>query len=140
MATKKTATPKAETAPKAATKTVTPKVETAPKVTAETAPKATTKKAAASKSTNQVTFSLPKEAVATAKKVTVVGDFNNWDINGGVELKKQKDGSFKTTFELEAGKEYQYRFLLNGEVWANAWDAPKYVPTPFGVDNSVVIA
>lgn len=117
MATKKAATPKAETAPKA-----------------------TTKKATASKSTSKVTFSLPAEAVETVKTVAVVGDFNNWDIANGVSLKKQKDGSFKASLELETGKEYQYRFLLNGTEWANAWDAPKYAPTPFGVDNSVVIA
>lgn len=107
---------------------------------AETAPKTATKKATAAKSTTKVTFSLPKEAVTVAKTVAVVGEFNNWDIQNGVELKKQKDGSFKTTLELEAGKEYQYRFIINGEVWANAWDAPKYVPTEFGVENSVVIA
>ena len=123
MATKKSTAPKAETAP-----------------IAETAPKATAKKATASKSTTKVTLSLPKEAVATAKTVIVVGDFNNWSTDEGIALKKQKDGSFGTTVELEAGKEYQYRFLLNGEVWANAWDAPKYVASPFGVDNSVVVA
>lgn len=123
MATKKTATPKAESTPKA-----------------ETAPKSTSKKAAAAKSTSKVTFSLPKEAVTSAQTVAVVGEFNNWDINKGLELKKQKDGSFKVAVELETGKEYQYRFLVDGTEWANAWDAPKYVPTPFGVDNSVVIA
>ena len=122
----------------AAKKFTAPKAETAP--IAETAPKATAKKATASKSTTKVTLSLPKEAVATAKTVIVVGDFNNWSTDEGIALKKQKDGSFGTTVELEAGKEYQYRFLLNGEVWANAWDAPKYVASPFGVDNSVVVA
>ena len=122
----------------AAKKSTAPKAETAP--VAETAPKATTKKAAAAKSTTKVNFTLPQEAVASVKTVAVVGEFNNWDIANGVELKKQKDGSFKTTLELETGKEYQYRFLLNGEIWANAWDAPKYVATEFGVDNSVVVA
>ena len=122
----------------AAKKSTAPKAETAP--IAETAPKATAKKATASKATTKVTLSLPKEAVATAKTVIVVGDFNNWSTDEGIALKKQKDGSFGTTVELEAGKEYQYRFLLNGEVWANAWDAPKYVASPFGVDNSVVVA
>lgn len=123
MATKKSIASKADTAPKA-----------------ETAPKTTAKKATAAKSTTKVTLSLPKEAVITAKTVVAVGDFNNWDTEGGITLKKQKDGSFGTTIELEGGKEYQYRFLLNGEEWVNAWDAPKYVATPFGVDNSVVVA
>ena len=122
----------------AAKKSTAPKAETAP--VAETAPKATAKKATASKSTTKVTLSLPKEAVETAQSVVAVGDFNNWNAAEGIALKKQKDGSFGATVELEAGKEYQYRFLLNGETWTNAWDAPKYVATPFGVDNSVVVA
>ena len=124
MATKKTATPKVE-----AVATEVP--------VAKTTKKAATKKAA---TTTKVTFTLPKEAVQTAQSVAVVGEFNNWDILNGIALKKQKDGSFSTTLELEIGKEYQYRFLINGEVWENAWDAPKYVETPYGTFNSVVLA
>jgi 1,4-alpha-glucan branching enzyme len=145
MATKKAATPKVETpaveatAVKTAKKASTKKVETpvAEALVATTAKKAATKKV---ETTTKVTFTLPKQAVQTAKNVAVVGEFNNWDILNGVALKKQKDGSFSTTLELEGGKEYQYRFLINGEVWENAWDAPKYVPTPFGTYNSVVLA
>ena len=122
--------------PEAAMKAVKAKV-----AKAEVAPQAApAKKAAAAKTIKKVTLGLPKEAVAKAKTVAVVGDFNNWAVEAAIELKKQKDGSFKTTVELEGGKEYQYRFLLNGETWENAWDAPKYVSTPFGVDNSVVVA
>ena len=124
MATKKTATPKIE-----AIATEVPVAKSIKK----TAP---TKEA----TTTKVTFTLPKEAVQTAQSVAVVGEFNNWDILNGVALKKQKDGSFSTTLELEAGKEYQYRFLINGEVWENAWNALKYVETPFGTFNSVVLA
>jgi hypothetical protein len=135
----KVETPKAEVKAKAV-KVATPKVAAkAPK--AEVAPQvAPTKKAAAAKAVKNITFALPKEAVAKAKTVSLVGDFNNWAVEKAIELKKQKDGSFKATVELESGKEYQYRFLLNGETWENAWDAPKYVSSPFGVDNSVVLA
>jgi Glycogen recognition site of AMP-activated protein kinase len=126
----KVAVVKAEVKPKT---TKAPKAEVAPQV-------APAKKAAASKSVKKVTFTLPKEAVAKAKTVALVGDFNNWAVEKSIALTKQKDGSFKTTVELESGKEYQYRFLLNGETWENAWDAPKYVSSPFGGDNSVVFA
>ena len=142
MATKKTAAPKAETAVPAAATVAKPKkapakAETAPtEITVTKAPK----KAATKATTTKVTFTLPKEAVQTAKTEAVVGEFNNWDIVNGTELKKQKDGSFSTTLELETGKEYQYRFLINGEIWENAWDAPKYVETSFGTYNSVVLA
>jgi hypothetical protein len=86
----------------------------------------------------KVTFELPKEAVENAETVAVLGDFNQWDIQKGIELKKQKDGSFKTAVELEAGRNYQYRFLIDGQRWENAWNAEAYEPTPFGTYNSVV--
>ena len=144
MATKKTAAPKTETATPAPTAAKAPK-KAAAKTVATTeveveAKKAPNKAENKATSTTKVTFTLPKEAVQTAKTVAVVGEFNNWDIVDGIALKKQKDGSFTTTLELEAGKEYQYRFLINGEVWENAWDAPKYVETAFGTFNSVVLA
>ena len=53
-------------------------------------------------------------------------------------LAKQKDGSFKTAVELEKGRSYEYRFLINGEKWENDWAAEAYAPTPFGAFNSVV--
>ena len=34
-------------------------------------------------------------------------------------MKKKKDGSFKTTLELEAGQTYEYRYLLNDGRWVN---------------------
>ncbi|MBL7810386.1 MAG: isoamylase early set domain-containing protein [Saprospiraceae bacterium] len=86
----------------------------------------------------KVTFTLPKEAVQNAETVAVFGDFNNWQ--NGVILTKQKDGSFKTAVELEKGRSYEYRFLINGEKWENDWAAEAYVPTPFGTFNSVVTA
>ena len=40
-----------------------------------------------SKPEANVTFELPKEAAEGAEKVTLVGDFNDWD-KSAVELKK----------------------------------------------------
>ena len=119
------------------------KKTTAPKKATDTADVATeTKapKAKAVKTTKKITFSLPAAATEGVAEVVVVGSFNDWDVATATPLKKQKDGSFKTTIELEKGKTYEYRFLLDGQVWANAWDAAAYVATPFGVDNSVVEA
>ena len=88
--------------------------------------------------TSKVTFTLPKEAVENAETVAVLGDFNNWQ--DGVTLKKQKDGSFTAAIELEKGRSYEFRFLINGEKWENSWNAEAYKPTPFGAYNSVVTA
>ncbi len=96
------------------------------------------KKVEKSISTTKVTFTLPKEAVENAETVALLGDFNNWE--KAVSLKKQKDGSFSAAVELEKGRSYEYRFLINGEKWENAWNAETYKPTPFGVFNSVVTA
>ena len=95
------------------------------------------KKFLKSKPVCKATFTLPTEAVQGAKKVVLVGDFNDWDAEAGIKMKKQKD-VYKTTVELETGKEYEFRYLLDGETWENDWAADKYVATPFGVENSVV--
>ena len=87
----------------------------------------------------KVTFTLPKEAVGGAKKVTLVGEFNDWS-ETNTPLKKMKNGSASTSLNLSAGREYQYRYLLDGKTWENDWQADKYVPSGIpGVDNSVVI-
>ena len=60
-----------------------------------------------------VTFNLPKEAASGAAKVALVGDFNDWDTTA-TEMKKLKTGAFKATIKLETGKEYQFRYLIDG--------------------------
>ncbi|MCE6988191.1 isoamylase early set domain-containing protein [Dyadobacter sp. CY323] len=93
-----------------------------------------------SKSLYKVTFTVPAEAAAEAKKVALVGEFNGWNPEEAIALKKQKDGSFKGILELASG-EYQFRYILDDEKWENDWEADKYVPA--GVDataeNSVVV-
>jgi 1,4-alpha-glucan branching enzyme len=92
-----------------------------------------------SKPVCKATFNLPKEAAPEADKVVLVGDFNEWNAQEGIEMKKMKNGNFKTTIDLESGKEYQFRYLIDGQVWENDWEADKYVSTPYGVDNSVIV-
>ena len=86
----------------------------------------------------KATFTLPAEVAPEAKSVLILGDFNEWDRDNAVEMKKQKNGIFKAVVELEAGKEFQFRYLIDGEAWENDWEADNYVATPFGVDNSVI--
>jgi 1,4-alpha-glucan branching enzyme len=84
----------------------------------------------------KVTFSLP-EAVQ-GETVFLVGDFNNWDESATV-MKRQKNGSFTVTLDLERNREYQFRYLVNSTEWHNDWEADKYVPNPYSGDNSVVV-
>lgn len=96
------------------------------------------KKELKSKPVVKVTFRLPKDLVATAKEVALVGDFNAWN-KDAAPMKPLKSGDFTTTVELDKGSEYQFRYLVNGETWTNDTEADKYVASPFGAENSVVV-
>ena len=85
-----------------------------------------------------VTFSLSKAAAASAGAIYLVGDFNGWNREAN-PLKRQKNGSFAASLSLERGREYQFRYLLDGERWENDWQADKYLRNEFGGDNSVVV-
>lgn len=90
-----------------------------------------------SKTGCKVTFSLPKVAIAESSSVVLLGDFNDWD-RAGIPLKANGE-TYYTEVELEAGKEYEFRYLINNERWENDWNADKYVPSPYeGILNSVV--
>lgn len=85
-----------------------------------------------------VTFTLPKESSKGGKTVYLVGEFNNWSTYD-TPMKKQKNGSFLATLTLEAGREYQFRYLVDENIWENDEKADRYVPTPFGnSENSVI--
>ena len=89
-----------------------------------------------SKPVCKVTFTLPESI--KAETVYLVGDFNSWK-ETQTPMHKQKDGHFAVTVNLDTGREYQYRYLIDGNEWHNDWNADKYIPNPFSGDNSVVI-
>ncbi len=86
----------------------------------------------------KVTFRLPKDAAINARKVTIVGDFNNWDYDATC-LRRSRNGDFSITLELEKGREYRFRYLIDNLRWENDWHADKYLPNSFGSYDSVVI-
>lgn len=99
----------------------------------------TEKKYAKTKPLCKVTFCLPREAAKGAKTVTIAGDFNQWS-QTATPMKKDRSGNFKVTLELETGKEYQFKYLLDGTTWENDWEADKYVMAGVGnAENSVVV-
>lgn len=91
-----------------------------------------------SKSTCKVTFRLPKDGALTAETVMLVGEFNNWDEQSN-PMKRQENGDFVTELELETGREYHFRYCLDGTTWENDWCADRYEPNPFGGYDSVVV-
>ncbi|MEO7175016.1 MAG: isoamylase early set domain-containing protein [Saprospiraceae bacterium] len=90
------------------------------------------------KGTTKVTFTLPEAGIAVQKAV-VLGEFNAWNSSSN-ELKKQKDGSFKTTLELENGKSYAFRYLVNDSVWMNDLEADSTIPAGMAATENAVIA
>lgn len=100
---------------------------------------ALTKQYLKSKPLVKVTFRFPKEAAPEANVVVLVGDFNNWNVQAP-PMEQLKNGAFRITLELEPGREYQYRYLIDETAWENDWEADKYVRSSYGnCDNSVVI-
>lgn len=69
--------------------------------------------------TKKITFMLPAETVGEATQALLLGEFNNWNVDEGIYLQKQEDGSMVAELQLTAGKTYQYRYLLNDGRWVN---------------------
>lgn len=86
----------------------------------------------------KVTFRLDRAAAPGAKSVSLVGEFNDWNIYA-TPMKRLKDGTFKVELTLDPGKSYEYRYLIDENDWENDWDADRYVRSAYGnCDNSVV--
>jgi len=85
----------------------------------------------------KVTFRLPREAAPGANTVSIVGEFNNWDMTEHA-MKKLKNGDFTATVELPCNKEFRFRYLIDSCRWENDWFADKYLPNEYGSDDSVV--
>ncbi len=67
----------------------------------------------------KITFTLPAANLIGADGCVLLGEFNDWNLEEGHYLEKQADGSMQVEIELEAGKEYQYRYLLSNGRWVN---------------------
>jgi 1,4-alpha-glucan branching enzyme len=83
----------------------------------------------------RVTFNLPPEV--NAKKAFLCGEFNDWSTHSH-PMKRHLDGGFSTTVTLPVGREYRFRYLLDGQRWENAWQADAYLPNEFGTEDSVI--
>ena len=85
----------------------------------------------------KVTFILP-DKIDADEEVTVVGDFNGWD-EQATPMNQLKSGAWKARVKIDADSQAQYRYLVDGAEWVNDTDADRYVPNPYGTENSVVM-
>jgi 1,4-alpha-glucan branching enzyme len=83
----------------------------------------------------RVTFELlPKGDVQTAH---ICGEFNDWSPTKH-PMKRRKDGTFWASLWVASGRQYRFRYLLNGEQWHNEQAADSYVPNPYGGEDCVL--
>ena len=82
--------------------------------------------------TKKVSFVLSD---VSARKVFLVGDFNDWDKTQH-PMKKTKN-NWKAEIKLPFG-EYKFKYLADGN-WMNDPSAHKYVPNVYGGEDSVVV-
>lgn len=89
----------------------------------------------------KVTFTLPKEEWpqgVDVNSVHLVGDFNDWS-RTATPMEANSKGIFRTVLDLAPGENYQFKYLINNELWANEWLADAYHPNEFGEENSVIL-
>ena len=83
----------------------------------------------------KVTFSV---IAKNANVASVVGDFNNWNIENGA-MEKLKNGSFKALFEIPKNASYEFKYVVDGE-FLNEPDADSQIWNDFaGAENSVLV-
>ncbi len=86
----------------------------------------------------KVTFELSAASVNGASTAALLGDFNGWN-SLTHPMAKQKNGNFKTAIELEAGRAYEFRYLLDGQTWLNDDQGDNYVWTRVSNDENFVV-
>ena len=87
----------------------------------------------------KVTFAVPESRDDGVRKIHVVGEFNNWSPSA-TPMKRSRKGVFTASVDLEPGREYQFRYLIDDQHWENDPEADHWADTPYGdARNSVVV-
>ena len=99
-----------------------------------------TKKYIKSRKVTQATFVVPTTELpenVVISDISLLGDFNNWESSANPMAFNKRDNAYKATIELPAGT-YHYRYLINGYLWYNDWEADDYATSDSGADNCLV--
>ena len=84
-----------------------------------------------------VTFERP--GTIWAERVNLVGDFNDWN-QDSLPFRQNRDGNWQIDLELDAGRKYRFRYLLDGGHWRDDCHADDHTPNPHSGYDSIVIA
>ncbi len=71
-----------------------------------------------------------------ARSVHLVGEFNDWSSTATPMMRCESQ--FVVSLQLETGRTYRYKYLVDGQRWENDWNADAYVSNEFGGDDSVL--
>ena len=87
----------------------------------------------------KVKFRVPKDRADGAERVSLVGDFNNWDA-AATPMDQLKNGDYTAVLYLDPDQSYEFRYLVDGIQWINDEEADHFAPTPYpDVHNSVIL-
>jgi hypothetical protein len=84
----------------------------------------------------KVTFVIPNDPVQP--RISVVGDFNNWDPNATVFVKRQNN-TRSVSATVDTGKRYRFRYYSADGNWMNDDAADAYEPNEHGSQNCILI-
>ncbi len=84
----------------------------------------------------RIVFELP--SCLWADRIFLVGDFNQWD-EKSTPMRQDRDGVWRATLDLPAGRNYQFRYMIDGQ-WKTDYHADSFAQGSYGADNSVVHA
>ena len=82
----------------------------------------------------RVSFSLE---APTASRVSLVGDFNNWDPSATPLERVSSDGRWETSVPLNPGR-YQFTYVIDGSRWVRDPGLPPATGDDFGQPTSVI--
>lgn len=69
-----------------------------------------------------------------ARSVTLVGDFNDWNVSAHPMVRDAHLDVWSLTLSLKPGR-YEYKFFVDARDWWNDPSAPK-IPNVWGSENS----
>ncbi|MBX3052802.1 MAG: isoamylase early set domain-containing protein [Caldilineaceae bacterium] len=84
----------------------------------------------------RIIFELP--ACVWADRIFLVGDFNEWNTMIS-PFAQGRDGVWRVTVDLPGGREYQFRYLVDG-TWQTDNHADGWASNEYGSQNSIVNA
>jgi len=90
------------------------------------------------KKTNEVKLTFIQPLNPAQKRISVVGDFNNWDPKV-MPLVKRSNGTASATVTLPVGQQVRFRYYSENGDWFNDDAADAYEASGHGSENCILM-